>query len=123
MYRFLCAACFCVFSSAALAQYDTSSGKFFLEACRAVANNDLTPSNPNFFISGACAGQLEALHWVADALQDKQLRSCPPKTITRRQAAKVVVTYMDQHPAILDKPLSALILVALAETWPCVSSN
>lgn len=100
---------------------DTTSGNYFLEACRAAANNLSAAKDP--FKSGVCVGQIEALSQAASSLTQDFVHSCIPNTVTRQQMAKVVVAYMDSHPAFLHEPLGVLILLAFASAWPCKNSN
>lgn len=93
------------------------TGASLLQGCRAVA----TKLNPDtdLFGAGVCAGEIRALIRNAGALKDTQIRSCMPSQAGVRQVAKVIVSYLDHHQAILHKELSDLILLALTDAWPC----
>jgi hypothetical protein len=93
------------------------TGNSLLQGCRAVASR-LTPDT-DLFAAGVCAGEIKALASIAGALKDEQLQSCVPSQTGPRQLAKVVVSYLDHHHAILSEQLSVLILSALADAWPC----
>jgi len=94
------------------------SGRNFVEACRAAANN-FPDHNTDMFKAGICVGQIAAMEFSGGELVEQKLRSCVPDDVTHLQMAKVVVGYLDGHPDLLDKPLTILITVALAQTWPC----
>jgi Rap1a immunity proteins len=93
------------------------TGNSLLEGCRVVSTR-LTP-DADLFAAGVCAGEIKALASIAGTLKDEQLQSCIPSQIGPRQLAKVVVSYLDHHHAILYQQLSVLILSALADAWPC----
>jgi hypothetical protein len=44
---------------------------------------------------------------------------CPPPHVTLDQADRVVVLYIDGHPARLNEPFLRLAAEALKKAWPC----
>ena len=99
------------------AEQDNWTGNSLLLGCKSVATK-LSP-DVDIFAAGVCAGEIRALVGIAGELRDEQLHSCTPSQMGTRQIAKVVVSYLDHHSAILREQLSALILTALADAWPC----
>jgi Rap1a immunity proteins len=57
------------------------------------------------------------LYLVRDLRQE--LRSCPPDGVISGQAVRVVVRYMETHPAVLNESFLSIVLTALHEAWPC----
>jgi len=104
----------------ATAQQDWT-GSSLLQACRAVATK-LAPET-DLFAAGVCAGEIKVLAAIAGELKDEQLHSCVPSHVGTRQLAKVVVSYLDHHRAILNEQLSDLILSALSDAWPCQTAK
>jgi hypothetical protein len=110
-----------ILTSLTKAQQDTSSGNYFAAACKEIATGNIKSND--LFEAGMCAGEIEALSAVTPNLNLQQLRSCPPRTATRQQLAKVVMAYLDRHPEDLHHPLYLLIAIAFAGAWPCHNSN
>jgi hypothetical protein len=100
------------------AQEHTQSGKDLIEACRSIANST-APTPDNILRVGICYGEIEALKWFAQGVNDENLRSCVPTSVTRQQMAKVVVAYLDQDLAGLGEPFEGLALEALTHKWRC----
>ena len=46
---------------------------------------------------------------------------CPPNSVNDEQMARVVVKYLEEHPAELDERHSAVLVKALQAAWPCQS--
>lgn len=108
-----------IFCSGATAQEDTLSANYYLEACRLYANNVRPQPGVDQFKMPLCAGVLLTLAWAAPQLGSSQLQACPPSAATKGQVAKVVVAYLDQHPARLHEQFVDLALEALRHAWPC----
>jgi hypothetical protein len=102
----------------AVAQEHTQSGNDSIEACRSIANGT-APTPDNVLRVGICYGEIEALKWFTQGVNDENLRSCVPTSVTRQQMVKVVVAYLDQNSAGLREPFEGLALEALAHKWPC----
>jgi Rap1a immunity proteins len=105
-------------ANGASAQQDMNSGNYLLEVCRAVAVQQSTVPWADSIKAGICIGRLEALAWIAPEMTGA-LRSCPPAAVNNSQLAKVVVSYMDRHPAHLHEIFLGLSLSAFHEAWPC----
>ena len=67
--------------------------------------------------AGECGGVIDALIWIAPALEESN-RFCPP-LMPSQQSQRVVVLYMERHPEQLHRDFKALALRALQEAWPC----
>ena len=98
----------------AVAQPDLNSGNAWVEPCRAALdkNNSQDP-----FSEGVCfgfvTGVFTTLAWPRNE------RICPPNEATVNQALRVIVYWLDQHPARLHENFHALAMVALTQAWPC----
>lgn len=105
---------------------DAQSANYLIDVCRLLANgetpklgSDAYKTGGDMLKYGLCLGEIKALIWAAPALQDNQVRSCPPSTATVLQATKVIVAYLDQNPARLHEQFLGLAREALAHAWPC----
>jgi hypothetical protein len=45
--------------------------------------------------------------------------ACRPDSATLEQAARVVVQFLDQHPARTNENFEVLAVEAMREAWPC----
>jgi hypothetical protein len=99
-------------SGSAFAEPDLKSANCWLPFCRHVAagHND----QGDAFMNGACAGLIIGL-----AETGQSIGVCAPESATREQAVRVVVRYLDQHPARTNEPFNRLAMEALREAWPC----
>ncbi|WP_367278415.1 Rap1a/Tai family immunity protein [Bradyrhizobium sp.] len=76
-------------------------------------NNDQVAYN-----MGICDGTLIALGAIGPTLP-VGLRFCPPTDATVQQSLRVVINYLDAHPARLHEPFVDLTITALRDVWPC----
>ena len=104
----------CLLSAAALAAPDPNSASFILPHCRAAQQLDKPPG----FMSGLCAGIVDALVGVSSVLP-QGMRFCPPPGSTNAQQQRVVVLYAEKHPERLQGNFKHFVLEALREAWPC----
>ena len=103
---------FCMIAERAIAQVDIDSGNYMLPYCKASIAGDL-----NVWV-GRCAGVIEALIWIVSSIEGSD-RFCPPRPLPPKQAVRVVVPYMEQHPDQLHLDIKVLALRALQQAWPC----
>jgi hypothetical protein len=104
--------------TSAFAQGSSLSANTILPGCQALAGGN-TPESPTVtFFAGKCAGYLEML-LVARILSNGQWGACVPVGVNTRQAAKVVVAYVEQRPQLLHEPLGVLADQAIRAAWPC----
>ena len=66
------------------------------------------------FRQGICAGQVNALMDLAN-----ELGLCAPAGMTSGQAYRVVVKYIEDHPARQNEMFTELAWEALRSAWPC----
>ena len=66
------------------------------------------------FRQGVCAGQINALMDLAN-----ELGLCAPAGMTSGQAYRVVVKYIDNHPALQNEMFTELAWEALRKAWAC----
>jgi hypothetical protein len=110
--RILLAILLLLVAERAAAQIDFGSGNHMLPHCKAaIARNDLT------VFSGQCGGVIDALIFTGSSIEGSG-RFCPPP-IPPVQGLRVVVLYLERHPALLHLDFKVLALRALQEAWPC----
>lgn len=102
-------------NASALAQQNTipRSGNDFIDGCRASTLNN----NERLALQGQCLGMIGAV-LDFNSLYDMKLY-CMPLSVTVGQAGRVLVRYMDTHPARLNEPALVLAISAFQEAWPC----
>ena len=104
----------CLLSAPALAAPDPNNANFILPYCRAAQQLDKPPG----FMSGLCAGIVDALVGVSSVLP-QGMRFCPPPGSTNAQQQRVVVLYAEKHPERLQENFKHFVVEALREAWPC----
>ena len=106
----------CLLSAPALAAPDVNSANFILPHCRAAQLLDKPPG----FMSGLCAGIVDALVGVSSVLP-QGMWFCPPpdSTNAQQQQQQVIVLYAEKHPERLHENFKHLVVDALREAWPC----
>jgi hypothetical protein len=88
------------------------TGNSMIDGCKSVLSGSQNGQ------SGYCLGALTMMGMVSPFI-DEQFAFCSPKNATGLQVVRIVVRYMDDHPAELDRPFSFIALHALQEAWPC----
>jgi hypothetical protein len=96
------------------AEEDTKSGNFFLPHCE----HYLTDGIHYDVWDGDCSGIIGTLLYFDRSLP-AEVRFCSPKTVTRGQATRVVISYLNANPARLHENFKALAAIALHQAWPC----
>jgi hypothetical protein len=86
---------------------ETASANNVMAGCRHFVAND----NNDYLLQGVCAGILIALRDYAG--------SCAPPGVTTGQAVRVVVQFIDSHPARMHESFTLLAAEALRAAWPC----
>ena len=94
----------------ALAQEDTSSGNFYYKGCKGVALEKYTDP----IMNGLCLGAVAALMSMA-----KKNETCLPADVSRFQAVRVVVKFMDDHPTITNQDFMSIAGYSMQAAWPC----
>ena len=99
------------------AQSDVDSANYVLPACKqfiARSNNLGTALR-----EGQCVGMIEGLSYTAWQLTLPEMRSCSPKDVTKGQAVRVVVAYIERRPQRMHENFKELALEALRDAWSC----
>lgn len=101
-------------SSAFATEPDFSSGNYMLQHCE-----HYVFKHGQFDVwDGECGGTIATLTFLSNALPEG-FKTCPPKGHTKEQAARVVVSFMQNNPQLLNEPFRILAMTALSQAWPC----
>jgi hypothetical protein len=101
----------------AFAQQDQCSANDIMPGCRDAAAL-ITFSNPSGEYSDLvhfCLGIIVGLSYLGRS----DATICVPVGVTREQAVRVVVQYVDGQPARMNENFVPLAVEALQATWPC----
>jgi hypothetical protein len=99
---------------------DPRSGNFLLDFCKAAFDDKPVFDPGALMFQGWCAGSIETLVWMGRAtFLPEGNRLCVPEGVTRVQAIRVVVRWLEGHPEQLHQDFQGLAWQALPETWPC----
>lgn len=109
-------------SGAAIAE--GGDGNELLRMCQyAVRYMDNEKVNTNVFEQGRCIGIVEAVMGTTlyrNSVLPKNLRVCfPASGISNGQGVRVLVKWLKENPAILNKDNVLLTMSAFADTYPC----
>ncbi|WP_314963426.1 hypothetical protein [Bradyrhizobium cosmicum] len=86
-------------SSVFATEADFSSGNYMLQHCE-----HYIVRTAQFDVwDGECGGTIATLIFLGNALPEG-FKTCPPKGHTKEQAARVVVTFMQNNPQLLNEP-------------------
>lgn len=107
MKELLAAVALLMVAAAAHAEEDLTSGNWWLEGCK---------RDSDALCSGYVIGMME-MHDLSRP--SDQWLWCLPKGVTPRQVTKVIVRYMNNHPADLHQRFVILASLALNESFPC----
>lgn len=98
---------------------DTGSGNHLLNAC----NTFMSDSKQGMLYSegldaGYCVGLVSG---IAETIigSDNPTACFPKSSVTREQAVRVVVKYLNNHPEQLHLSASSLVMVSFEEAFPC----
>lgn len=98
----------------------SADGNQLLEHCSATLNEN--SSSEDYQRASFCRGLLWGVvmtHSTLVALKNSDKYFCLPKGIIINQGAKIVVKYLNEHPAFLHKGDVALVISAFADAFPC----
>jgi hypothetical protein len=102
-----------LFAAPAGAQH-LNTGIDYLPACKAVvATGKATTSH-----EGACLGVIDAVLILSNRLPRDQ-KFCAPSSFLSSQVTRIVVKYLEDHPARLHELFPNLVLEAIRNAWPC----
>jgi hypothetical protein len=90
-----------------------ASGETEFEACKSSAQG-----RPPTLFSARCDGTVSAILALHDYFRE-EAQFCPPKEASVKQALRVLVKYLEEHPKDLHFNLEALTLLAFTSAWPC----
>lgn len=108
-------------SSFALAEVDAGSGNHLLNACNVfMSSSKQDVGYSEGLDAGYCVGMVSG---VAETiiLNDKPLACLPGSGITREQAVRIVVKYLNNHPEQLHHSASTLAVISFQQAFPCKS--
>lgn len=71
------------------------------------------------FSDGVLTGYVAAVYDAMSAEDKKRLEICVPSRVTLGQLMEVFAKFMKQNPEVWDKNASALVTVALMQSFPC----
>ena len=91
------------------------NGNDFHDYCRAALAKD-TQSSAR---AGLCLGFLDAYRQLALMLPEARLACFPAPGVGQEQYIKILVKYLDDHPAKLHLPAAQLVYDATQEAFPC----
>jgi hypothetical protein len=100
-------------SSLAVAAEMDESANYWLPFCRQVAKGNFYQGDA--FRNGGCAGIITGLLVLGRSAGV----FCRPDGVTVEQAVRVVVQFLDQHPARTNENFNALAIEAMRDAWPC----
>jgi hypothetical protein len=100
------------------------SGKTYEFGCRLLASDTRVPTDKIEAVKvGECSGAIDAIFMLRRAL-DQSIRFCPPpRGVTLRNNAKIVVKYLDDHPEQMNNDFTLLVVSAFDQAWPCPNAN
>jgi hypothetical protein len=84
-----------------------------MPGCHHFLQPDTPPTDAKvYLIAATCVGLVEGLAYARPGI-------CTPPNVTRGQAVRVVVKYIDDRPQRLHEDFRELALEALRAAWPC----
>jgi hypothetical protein len=96
----------------AVADVDRQSANYWMPFCRQVTTGHFRQGD--VFRNGACAGIIDGFMYTG-----RSVGMCAPEGATIRQAVRVVVQFLDQHPARTNENFKDLAIEAMRGAWPC----
>jgi hypothetical protein len=101
-----------------------STGNELLSACktmiRLIDNGYKSDSANDAYDAGVCLGFTSGVRSTIFMVElPESIRSCTPTKATMSQLARVVVKFLEEHPAQLDGEQTLLTMLALKEAFPC----
>jgi hypothetical protein len=96
----------------ARAEQDVDTADFMLPYCQRFLIPELQGRE---FWQGVCYGRVNG----AMVLDPNAFGICWPGEVTREQAIRVVVTYIEARPTRMHEEFFGLVMEALKAAWPC----
>jgi hypothetical protein len=100
----------CVLCSTSEGKEDSASANYAMVGCRHYVSGRQDDEFP--VRQGVCHGAVSAVLDFASGI-------CHPPGATLDQGIRIVVQYIDSHPARLHESFNALAAEALRDAWPC----
>jgi hypothetical protein len=85
------------------------SAASIVPGCRSSTSAD---DSSRAFEEGVCIGLLKGLYYLSTG-------ACIPPAVTMGEIARIVVRYVDDHPARQQEDFREIALEALRAAWPC----
>jgi hypothetical protein len=90
------------------------TANFMLPYCKQVIEDKITPPTlENGYHAGRCMGMVEAMSLLGGR------EYCTPDGATFGQEIRIIVAYIESHPAIMHEAFTTLGARALVDAWPC----
>jgi len=86
-----------------------------------LAKPTTAPGDQHYIEYGMCLGYVSGVHEtneVYEAVAEQQIY-CPPKEVEFEQLVRVIVKYLENHPADLHYSAAYNIIFAFKEAFPC----
>jgi hypothetical protein len=118
MQRVLLIICVLTFSVGCLGQSanDSNSGNHLLQVClsevRSLDNPSLPQNASELFNEGYCLGFVDGIAQTSPSV-------CLPSGVQTRQAVRIVVKFLQDHPEKLNQYGAILSNTALSQAFPC----
>lgn len=106
-----------------LASGAVPDGNRLLGACQAVVKYMDGDKSTNSYDFGYCVGIVEATEGsliILDEALSRDYKTCFPSDPTSNgQKARIVVKFLQENPALLNKPATYLAMLAYKSAYPC----
>ncbi len=106
---------------------DYGTGNWLYRICESKARaRGSDESYRQLFRAGECFGfvfGVEQGHLATATQRDQESAFCIPKGVEPGQVLEVARNYLGEHPEGRHRPAASLVLVALAEVFPCEESE
>jgi len=104
------------------AEIDSSNSSFLLQHCNSYLekrDNDKTPTFDTGICYGHVRGVMETLELHRMFTGTSIFNYCAPDNANFTQTIRVIVKYLNDHPASLHSNATSTMIVALSEAFPC----
>jgi hypothetical protein len=102
-------------TTAAGAAEDIYSANFWMPHCKEIVDRPDSASGVAMY----CAGVIEGTAFSTRGSRDPGRCTSAPADASRQQLTRVVVRWIEAHPARMHEPLPRLAIEALKAAWPC----
>jgi hypothetical protein len=103
-------------STAGAAEQNRFSANSMLLACKRFIGEGGQASDAE---AGYCAGTIDILAAIGTSISERVVCWDVPDETTTEQRVRVVVRYIEAHPARMHEPMPRLAIEALRDAWPC----